>query len=264
MVMTKVPQYIAIDGMGGSGKTYFSERLAKKLNAQVYHLDDYGDDYKPFVGIPKLKAAVEQATAETVIYEGVGVFDSRLDDFAPFRILVAVPEEIKRQRATQRDVPREGRSADDWRQIWDIWIAAEAKYFTETISRQADIIIGVEDGQFDVDAVVRQLEARESQKGGSMKQLRKFITKHYKLLGSIGAAIALTVAAVYLVVVPEKAVDTEGIAKLLLLYAHSLCWLLIAAASGLWAIKGSNRWSARLLYAALVTYGLFVFSMVAL
>lgn len=48
-------RYIAIDGKGGSGKTYLARLLAEKLQARLFHLDDYGDDYKPFIGIPTLR-----------------------------------------------------------------------------------------------------------------------------------------------------------------------------------------------------------------
>ena len=66
--------------------------------------------------------------------------------------------------------------------------------------------------------------------------------------------IAMIIAITYLFVIPDKAANANGIIKSLLLYGHSACWIAIAAASGLWAIKGANRWTASLLYGALAMY----------
>ena len=153
-------RYIAVDGKGGSGKTYLSRLLAKRLQARLFHLDDYGDDYKPFIGIPKLRQLVAEATDDIVIYEGVGVFDDRLDDLRPFRIFVQVPEVIRKQRAEGRDVPRGDRTVDDWKEVWRIWDEAEPEYFTEAIMQKADMIVGAEDGDFDVDAIVARFESK--------------------------------------------------------------------------------------------------------
>lgn len=152
-------RYIAIDGKGGSGKTYLSELLARKLQARLFHLDDYGDDYKPFIGIPKLRQLVAEATDDIVIYEGVGVFDDRFDDLQPFRVFVQVPEDIRKERAEGRDVPRSDRTVEDWQEIWRIWDEAEPKHFTEATMQKADIIVGEEDGDFDVDAIVVRFES---------------------------------------------------------------------------------------------------------
>ena len=81
-------RYIAIDGSGGSGKTYLSNKLADAMNAQVFHLDKYGSDFVPFVGLPVLRRLIGESTDEIVIYEGVGVFDKRFDDLNPFKIFV--------------------------------------------------------------------------------------------------------------------------------------------------------------------------------
>lgn len=74
---------------------------------------------------------------------------------------------------------------------------------------------------------------------------------------------AIIIATVYFFVVPEKATNADGIAKLILLYGHSVCWLLIAIASGLWVVKGTSRWTASLLYAALAMYVTFFVTMIA-
>lgn len=84
---------------------------------------------------------------------------------------------------------------------------------------------------------------------------------HRKLLGATGAVIAMIIAAVYFFIVPEKTVNADGMTRLILLYGHSVCWLLIASTSGLWATKGASRWTAGLLYVALVMYVSFFITM---
>lgn len=145
--------------MGGSGKTYLSELLAARLGAPVYHLDDHGDDYRPFIGLPKLRELVGAASEEVVIYEGVGVFDDAFDDLEQYRILVQVPDNVRRERATGRDLPRADRSAQDWQDIYDIWIVAEQEYFVPATIDKADLIVGTVDGQFDVDDILARISA---------------------------------------------------------------------------------------------------------
>lgn len=151
-------RYIAIDGKGGSGKTYLSTMLAKHLGAKVYHLDDYGNDYQPFVGIPKLVDELRKATGDIVLYEGVGVFDERFDIFRPFRILVQVPDVIRQRRATSRDVPSVGRSAEEWHKIWNIWSQAEHDYFNQSVIAKARCIVGAEDGNFAIARILSDFE----------------------------------------------------------------------------------------------------------
>src|SRR5690349_13382661 len=113
-------RYIAIDGSGGSGKTYLSNKLADAMNAQVFHLDKYGSDFVPFVGLPVLRRLIGESTDEIVIYEGVGVFDKRFDDLNPFKIFVDTPEDIRARRVAGRDVPRGDRTLEDWKLITQI------------------------------------------------------------------------------------------------------------------------------------------------
>lgn len=135
-------RYIAIEGKGGSGKTYLAHLLQKKLNCELFHLDDYGNDYEPFVGIPRLIEELKNTDAPLVIFEGVGVFDDRFNEYEPFRILVSVPDEIRKMRAEGRDVPTDSRSAAEWSKIYDIWMRAEAEYFTDDLEAKADLVVG--------------------------------------------------------------------------------------------------------------------------
>ncbi len=134
-------KFIAIEGRGGSGKTYLANALGARLGATVLHLDEYGSDYEPFIGIPKLIEALENQSGETVIFEGVGVFDSRFDKFDAFKIFVNTSQDVRRERAGQRDVPRGDRSAEEWKQIYAIWFDAENKYFTNALSAKATIVV---------------------------------------------------------------------------------------------------------------------------
>lgn len=83
------------------------------------------------------------------------------------------------------------------------------------------------------------------------------IKRHQKILGFVGGVIACFVAIVYLVVVPGEASATHGIQKLILLYGHSVCWMLLMGASVAWAIT-KNKLSTGFAYAALVVYIVFI------
>lgn len=148
--------YIAIDGSGGSGKTYLSEKLARTLNAQLFHLDKYGSDFVPFVGLPVLRRLVGEATADIVVYEGVGVFDDRFNDLKPFKIFVDTPEAIRASRVAGRDVPREDRTAEDWELITEVWTKAEQDYSMPDAKRKADLVVGSETGDFDLELIIKE------------------------------------------------------------------------------------------------------------
>jgi uridine kinase len=145
-------KYIAIDGRGGSGKTYLAEQLAERLPARVLHLDDFGNDYEPFIGIPKLIEAIEKSAEDTIIFEGVGVFDERFDRFKAFRIFVNTDLEVRKSRAAGRDVPRTDRTAEDWREIYEIWRKAEADYFSEARVQKANYVTS-EGGMIDFNEI---------------------------------------------------------------------------------------------------------------
>lgn len=152
--MTK---FIAIEGRGGSGKTYLSEILKSELNARVFHLDDYGSDYEPFIGIPKLVKVLDLAMDDLVIFEGVGVFKSDFDKYNAFNIFVDSPDSVRAKRAGNRDVPRDDRSENDWKEIWKIWSVAEAKYYNEKLKQKANLIVGSKDGEFDIKAIKNEI-----------------------------------------------------------------------------------------------------------
>jgi hypothetical protein len=80
-------------------------------------------------------------------------------------------------------------------------------------------------------------------------------------LGLLACGLALAVAIVYLVVVPAEAAAVTGPARWVLQYAHSLCWLLLAAASLGWALRASRRLVSVVAWSALGCYGLFLITL---
>lgn len=88
--------------------------------------------------------------------------------------------------------------------------------------------------------------------------MKSYFEKHHKLFGVVGGVIALAIAASYLKVTPKEASIVGGLHNIILLYGHSLCWILLGAASILWAIMKKNKWSRCLAFAALFTYFIFM------
>lgn len=88
--------------------------------------------------------------------------------------------------------------------------------------------------------------------------MKSNLEKHRGLFGVVGGIIALIIAVIYLKVIPEEAATANGFQKMILIYGHSLCWILLSAASILWATIKKNKWSAILAYAALITYFIFM------
>ena len=152
--MTK---YIAIDGIGGSGKSYISNLLATRLKAEVFHLDDYGDDFHPFIGILKLFEVIKQSTAEMVIYEGVGVFNDKFDALNPFKILVKSSDDNINERIYKRDILNPRYTKEEWIRIGKIWECAQGKYFNNTIDDKADLTID-NNGELDIDLIVSEIQ----------------------------------------------------------------------------------------------------------
>ena len=82
--------------------------------------------------------------------------------------------------------------------------------------------------------------------------------KHRLLYGHIGAIIALIIAVIYLVVIPGEVLEVSGMQKLVLLYVHSLYWVLLSIASYLWGMKKHRKLTAFYAYSALITYIIFI------
>lgn len=93
--------------------------------------------------------------------------------------------------------------------------------------------------------------------------MKDFLKKYRRLLGIIGLVIALCIAVIYLKVVPREAIETEGVQKFILIYSHSLGWLLLGLASVLWALNRTNIWAKYLSYSALLVYVIFILTLVS-
>lgn len=91
-----------------------------------------------------------------------------------------------------------------------------------------------------------------------MSNLQSFMHVHRVPVGVVGCIAALAIAGIYLVVVPEQSAEGPLHAQLVLRYGHSLCWILLAFASGLFAMNRSTRLVAGFAYAALISYGIFM------
>ena len=74
--------------------------------------------------------------------------------------------------------------------------------------------------------------------------MRSHLEKHRLLYGHIGAIIALIVAAIYFVVIPDEVLEASGVQKQVLLNGHSLCWVLLSIASYLWGMKKHRKLTA--------------------
>lgn len=88
--------------------------------------------------------------------------------------------------------------------------------------------------------------------------MKTHIEKHHRILGFLGALAAFVIAIIYLLIVPEEISKTNWLQKAVLSYGHSVCWFLLSVASAVWAVERKNKWSLRLMYAALVAYIIFV------
>ena len=82
--------------------------------------------------------------------------------------------------------------------------------------------------------------------------MRSYLEKHRLLYGHIGAIIALIIAVIYFVVIPGEVLKASGMQKLVLLYGHSLCWVLLSIASYLWGMKKHRKLTAFFAYSAFI------------
>lgn len=91
-----------------------------------------------------------------------------------------------------------------------------------------------------------------------MSNLQSFMHVHRVPVGVVGCIAALAIAGIYLVIVPEQSADAPLYAQLILRYGHSLCWILLGFALGLFAMNRSPKLVAAFAYAALISYGIFM------
>ncbi|KRF33394.1 hypothetical protein [Yonghaparkia sp. Soil809] len=88
-----------------------------------------------------------------------------------------------------------------------------------------------------------------------------WLERHRRPVGLAAIAIALGLAALWLVVVPGKAESSTGVTSWLLRFGHSLCWVLLAATAALWAARAPRRALDLAAWAALAAYGGFLLAL---
>lgn len=175
---------IAIDGRSGSGKTTLAATLAERLKAEVLHLDDFTDGYKPFSGVPLLEqyvlapirrdettlnyprlqyaigesAVVErQPVTPMMILEGVGSAHELLRPYISKIVLVETPKHIREAWGMARDEAQRDRSDEENQKVWAICDAAENNYFDHSdLMAVADVVVRG-DQPYDIDAIARLL-----------------------------------------------------------------------------------------------------------
>lgn len=95
------------------------------------------------------------------------------------------------------------------------------------------------------------------QVASSIGSMKKHLRKR-RFFGVIGGVIALAIAIAYLYIVPEQAAAKTGLQRVVLLYSHALCWVLLSGASIAWAVSKRRTVSMALIYAALAAYLAFI------
>lgn len=175
---------IAIDGRSGSGKTTLAGKLAVKLNAEILHVDDFTDEYRPFSSLPllekyvfepiqrgatrlsypRLQYAIGEATTvehqpvtPVMILEGVGSADVSLRPYVARAVLVETPQATRELWGKARDEAQRDRSDEENQTVWAIWDVAENNYFAHAdLEALADITVRG-DQHYDVDEICNRL-----------------------------------------------------------------------------------------------------------
>jgi uridine kinase len=140
---------IAVDGRGGAGKSTFAEKLAKELNAEILHTDDFASwedslNWWPiFIDeiIDPIKAGAktlsykrsswapdhhpepvkDQPVTPIMILEGLRSSRREFHQYLAYAIWVETPKELCLKRGLKRD-------GEEALPKWQKWIKEEDKY----------------------------------------------------------------------------------------------------------------------------------------
>jgi uridine kinase len=162
-------KFIAIDGHGGSGKSSLANWLAKKLNAQIIHTDDFASWDNPLNWWPLVieqvfepikagakalnylrskwwedhnpESVVDQTVTSVMILEGVSSLRKEFRPYLSLGIFVDTPEGICLERGIARDLST-GKSREELQKIWQDWLKDEDEYMERDLpAKYADIVI---------------------------------------------------------------------------------------------------------------------------
>lgn len=154
---------VAIDGHGGSGKSTLAAKLAKELNAEIIHTDDFASWDNQTNWWPNLRDTVlepikqgvktlsyqtsswapdhhpepvkDQPVASIVVLEGVGSSRKEFRPYLSYAVWVETPKEVCIARGVERD-------GEDMRDQWEAWWAAEEAYIAEhQPQKYVDVIV---------------------------------------------------------------------------------------------------------------------------
>ncbi|MEO1102064.1 MAG: hypothetical protein AAFW65_09495 [Pseudomonadota bacterium] len=148
--------FLAIDGLGASGKSTLATLLSGKLGAEIIRLDDFSGP-EPFSWMPRLRAEIlepvsrgatsltyqpeswwgqtpppvtDQPVTPVMIVEGVGSHHPELRAFWRVTIFVDTPATLCLERGVARDLAT-GEPESAIRRQWEAWQAEELTYLAE-------------------------------------------------------------------------------------------------------------------------------------
>ena len=152
---------VGIDGCGGAGKTTLAQRLAKALNAQLIHTDDFASWDNPLNWHDRFMREVitplrqnqasryqrydwttrslaewhDIAVQDHIVIEGVSSIRALFRPAYAYTIYVETPQDERLRRGLLRDGPES-------RDLWEGWQGAENAYLAqETPLKHANLIL---------------------------------------------------------------------------------------------------------------------------
>ena len=151
---------VAVDGLGGAGKTTLAEGLAAELDAPVVHTDDFASWDNPVGWWPDLleqvleplaagcaarftptswggppRAEIVVQPAPFVVLEGVTASREAFRPYLAYAVWVEAPRELRLERGLAR-------GGQDTRERWAQWMAAEDAYVArERPAEHADRVV---------------------------------------------------------------------------------------------------------------------------
>lgn len=161
---------IVVDGHGGSGKSTLAEMLAKQLNAEIIHTDDFAGWDNPLnwwpliiervfepimngektLSYPRSKwwethnpePVVNQPVTPIMILEGVSSLRKEFRPYISYGIFVDTPLEVCLERGFERDKGQDGKSDEEIKQMWKQWYEKEEVYIkSDNPKAFADLIV---------------------------------------------------------------------------------------------------------------------------